>query len=84
MRTIHLKGRPTVGGATPYWVSQLNTAARTDRLAKVNGGREVDAGAVAVRVRGAGKKQEVLAVEDFVERVQTQIRERALSPIEPA
>ncbi len=50
----------------------------------VVGQREVDAGAVAVRVRGAGKKQEVLAVEDFVERVQTQIRGRSLSPIEPA
>jgi threonyl-tRNA synthetase len=50
----------------------------------VVGQREVEADAVAVRVRGLGKKQEVLAVADFVERVRTQIRTRSLSPIEPA
>ena len=67
----------------------LNYRVRDGEMMKVPymavvGQREADAGAVAVRVRGAGKKQEVVAVEDFIERVQTQIRERSLSPIEPA
>ncbi len=46
----------------------------------VVGQREADAGTVAVRVRGAGKKQEVLSVEDFAARLNNQIRERALVP----
>ncbi len=46
----------------------------------VVGQREADAGTVAVRVRGAGKKQEVMSVEDFAARLNDQIRERALVP----
>jgi len=44
----------------------------------VVGKREVDDGTVAVRVRGAKKKQEVMPVEAFLERVQEKIRTRAL------
>jgi threonyl-tRNA synthetase len=44
----------------------------------VVGKREVDQGTVAVRVRGAGKKQEVVAVAEFQERVGDLIRRRAL------
>ncbi len=46
----------------------------------VVGKREVEDGTVAVRVRGAGKKQEVMPVEAFAERLHQQIRERSLSP----
>jgi threonyl-tRNA synthetase len=47
----------------------------------VIGKREAEAGTVAVRVRGTGKKQEVLPVEEFIARVREQIDTRALSPI---
>jgi len=41
------------------------------------GEREAEAGTVAVRKRGEGKKQEVLGRSEFVERVMEQIRTRA-------
>jgi len=44
------------------------------------GQREVDSDAVAVRVRGAGNKQEVMPVAAFVERVTREIATRALVP----
>jgi len=43
----------------------------------VVGEREAEAGTVAVRKRGEGKKQEVLGRSEFVERVMEQIRTRA-------
>ena len=45
----------------------------------VVGQREVDAGTLAVRVRGAGNKQEAHSVEGFIERVTGEIRSRALN-----
>jgi threonyl-tRNA synthetase len=47
----------------------------------VVGQREAEAGSVAVRARGAGKKQEVLALEEFVRRLQEEVRTRALNPL---
>jgi threonyl-tRNA synthetase len=44
------------------------------------GQREVDGDTIAVRVRGAGNKQEVVPVAAFVERVSAEIRTRALTP----
>jgi len=44
----------------------------------VIGQREADAGTVAVRVRGAGKKQDVVAAEAFVARLVDLIAKRAL------
>jgi threonyl-tRNA synthetase len=46
----------------------------------VVGKREVDEGTVAVRVRGAGKKQQVMPVAEFKARVVEQIESRALTP----
>jgi threonyl-tRNA synthetase len=46
----------------------------------VIGKREAEAGTVAVRVRGAGKKQEILSVADFVDRLRSEIATRALGP----
>ncbi len=46
----------------------------------VIGQREADAGTIAVRVRGAGNKQEIVSVDDFVARVLDQVRTRALAP----
>ncbi len=44
----------------------------------VVGEREAEAGTVAVRKRGAGKKQEVMPREEFVDRLREKIRTRAL------
>ncbi len=63
----------------------LNYRVRDGEIMKVPymaiiGKREAEAGTVAVRVRGAGKKQEIMPVGAFVERVDTQIQEHTLSP----
>jgi len=47
----------------------------------VVGQREAEAGTVAVRVRGAGKKQEIVSLAQFVDRLQAEIRTRALAPL---
>jgi threonyl-tRNA synthetase len=44
----------------------------------VLGQREADGGTLAVRERGQGKKQEVIAVDDFIARVLAETRSRAL------
>ncbi|MGH7637628.1 MAG: threonine--tRNA ligase [Gemmatimonadaceae bacterium] len=46
----------------------------------VVGKREAEAGSVAVRIRGAGKKQDVVGVEEFVARVVREKESRALMP----
>src|SRR5918998_4617917 len=47
----------------------------------VIGKREAEAGTIAVRVRGAGKKQEIVPVGEFIERLQLEIATRALGPV---
>ncbi|MGH7537092.1 MAG: His/Gly/Thr/Pro-type tRNA ligase C-terminal domain-containing protein, partial [Gemmatimonadales bacterium] len=47
----------------------------------VVGQREAEAGTVAVRVRGAGKKQEILATDEFVRRLAEEVRTRSLTPL---
>ncbi|MBM4194896.1 MAG: threonine--tRNA ligase [Gemmatimonadetes bacterium] len=44
----------------------------------VIGKREAESGTLALRERGQGKKQDVIAVEAFIERVRSEIRTRAL------
>jgi threonyl-tRNA synthetase len=46
----------------------------------VVGQREAEARTVAVRIRGAGNKQEVLPVEAFVSRLAADAASRALTP----
>ncbi|HUF64838.1 MAG TPA: threonine--tRNA ligase [Gemmatimonadaceae bacterium] len=50
----------------------------------VIGKREADAGTLAVRERGAGRKQEILPVPEFVARLRQAIETRALIPAAPA
>ena len=45
----------------------------------VVGKREAEAGTVAVRVRGAGKKQEIVSVDEFIARVKREAETRTLS-----
>jgi len=47
----------------------------------VVGQREAGAGTVAVRARGEGKKQVVLPLQEFVARLQDEVRTRALNPL---
>ena len=44
----------------------------------VIGGREAEAGTAAVRVRGAGKKQVILAREALAEQLRAQIQSKTL------
>jgi threonyl-tRNA synthetase len=46
----------------------------------VVGQREADSDSLALRVRGAGKKQEVLKVEDFLARIGEEVRKRTMVP----
>ncbi|HVS60596.1 MAG TPA: threonine--tRNA ligase [Gemmatimonadaceae bacterium] len=46
----------------------------------VVGKREAEADSIALRVRGAGKKQEVMTVADFIARVEDELATRALKP----
>ncbi|MEW6691182.1 MAG: threonine--tRNA ligase, partial [Pseudomonadota bacterium] len=46
----------------------------------VVGKREAEAGTLALRVRGQGKKQEIIPVDAFVEQVKGEIASRALTP----
>jgi len=46
----------------------------------VVGGREADEGTVAIRTRGAGSKQDVTPLADFVARVESEIKSRSLTP----
>ncbi|MEO8449038.1 MAG: threonine--tRNA ligase [Gemmatimonadota bacterium] len=46
----------------------------------VVGQREAEAGTVAVRVRGAGSKQEIVPLADFAARVTEEIRSRSMVP----
>ena len=46
----------------------------------VVGKREAEAGTIALRVRGAGKKQEIVPVDEFVARVVREKAERVLGP----
>ena len=50
----------------------------------VIGKREAENGMLAVRARGQGKKQDIVAVDDFIARVAGEIRSRALERVESA
>jgi threonyl-tRNA synthetase len=63
----------------------LNYRIREGELQKVPymavlGQREVEADSLALRVRGAGKKQEVMPVGTFLERIQEEVRSRSMTP----
>jgi threonyl-tRNA synthetase len=46
----------------------------------VVGQREAESDSLALRVRGEGKKQEVMKVDEFVTRVVQEVKTRALTP----
>ncbi|HTD69758.1 MAG TPA: threonine--tRNA ligase [Gemmatimonadales bacterium] len=64
----------------------LNYRIRDGELQKIPymavvGQREADAGSVAVRGRGAGNKQTVLSIADFVAKLQEEVSTRSLTPL---
>jgi threonyl-tRNA synthetase len=63
----------------------LNYRVREGEVQKVPymavlGQREAEAGTVALRVRGSGRKQEIIPVDALIERVLDRVRTRALAP----
>ena len=46
----------------------------------VLGQREVESDSLALRVRGAGKKQEVMKVDEFLARIGEEVHSRAMVP----
>ena len=67
----------------------LNYRVREGEIAKVPymcviGRRESEVGTVALRVRGTGKKQEILSADAFFDRIVDEVRTRALTPMADA
>jgi threonyl-tRNA synthetase len=63
----------------------LNYRIREGEMQKVPymavlGQREVEADSLALRVRGSGKKQEVMPVSVFLERLEQEVRSRSMVP----
>jgi threonyl-tRNA synthetase len=63
----------------------LNYRIREGELQKVPymavvGQREAESDSLALRVRGAGKKQEVMSVSAFLERIEQEVRSRRMAP----
>jgi threonyl-tRNA synthetase len=46
----------------------------------VVGQREAESDSLALRIRGAGKKQEIVRVEEFIARVSREVQDRSLTP----
>ena len=46
----------------------------------VVGQREAESDSLALRIRGTGKKQEVVKVDDFIARVTREVQDRSLAP----
>ena len=66
----------------------LNYRVREGEVEKVPymcviGRREAEEGTVALRTRGAGKKQDIMSQDAFVDRLMDEIRTRALTPMPP-
>jgi threonyl-tRNA synthetase len=64
----------------------LNYRVREAEMLKVPymaviGRREMEANALAIRVRGTGKKQEEISLDDFIARITGEIKTRALTPM---
>jgi len=77
LRAAGIRAVADVGNSTLNYRIREGEVGKVPYMAIV-GQREAEAGTVAVRIRGAGNKQEVMPVEEFVARVTQKIRTRAL------
>src|SRR6266853_1981788 len=86
-RTLHERLRAAgIRSSVDERSDTLNYRIRDAELHKVPymavvGQREAEAGSVAVRGRGEGKKQVVLSAADFVAKLQEEVRTRSLVPL---
>ncbi len=86
-RTLHERLRAAgIRSAVDERSDTLNYRIRDAELHKVPymavvGQREADAGTAAVRARGAGHKQVVLPLDEFVAKLGEEIRTRSLAPL---
>ena len=79
LRAAGLRVHLDDSGETLNYRIREGEVARVPYMAVV-GQREAETGAVALRVRGAGKKQEILPLEAFAARVSAEVASRALAP----
>jgi threonyl-tRNA synthetase len=77
LRAAGIRAVSDAGNATLNYRIREGEVGKVPYMAVV-GQREAEAGTVAVRIRGAGNKQEVIPVDAFVARVTEKIRTRAL------
>ena len=79
LRAAGIRARLDAGNQTLNYRIREGEVQKVPYMAVV-GQREAEADSVAVRVRGAGTKQEVVAVEEFIARVKGQVTGRELIP----
>ncbi len=79
LRDAGLRATLGAGSQTLNYRIREGEVQRVPYMAVV-GQREADNGTVAIRVRGAGNKQEIIPAADFVARLTGQVRSRALVP----
>jgi threonyl-tRNA synthetase len=79
LRAAGLRATLDAGNATLNYRIREGEVAKVPYMAVV-GQREAESDSLALRIRGAGKKQEVMAVEAFLSRVVSEVRERRLAP----
>jgi threonyl-tRNA synthetase len=83
-RTIHEKLRKArIRSHLDDRNETLNYRIREGEMQKVPymavvGGRELEQGTVAIRIRGAGNKQDIVPVDAFIERLKSEIASRSL------
>jgi threonyl-tRNA synthetase len=79
LRAAGLRATLDAGNATLNYRIREGEVAKVPYMAVV-GQREAESDSLALRVRGAGKKQEVMTVEAFLSRAVEEVRERRLAP----
>jgi threonyl-tRNA synthetase len=79
LRAAGLRATLDAGNATLNYRIREGEVAKVPYMAVV-GQREAESDSLALRIRGAGKKQEVMTVEAFLSRAVSEVRERRLAP----
>lgn len=79
LRAAGLRATLDAGNATLNYRIREGEVAKVPYMAVV-GQREAESDSLALRIRGAGKKQEVMTVEAFLFRAVSEVRERRLAP----
>ena len=79
LRAAGLRATLDAGNATLNYRIREGEVAKVPYMAVV-GQREAESDSLALRVRGAGKKQEVMPIEAFLSRAVAEVRERRLAP----